>query len=376
MNKSVKHLSKNLISIFLILFSTTLHAAYDLNMPEGVTEISQTVYKLHNAIFWICVVIGVGVFGVMFYSLFKHRKSKGAVASNFHESTLVEIIWTVIPFLILVSMAIPATKTLKAMYDSSDSAHTIKVTGYQWKWKYDYVGEDFGYFSNLAQSSVDAMYNSADFPENYLLDVDNPMVVPINKKVRILLTANDVIHSWWVPEIGVKKDAIPGFINESWFNIPKPGIYRGQCTELCGKGHGYMPVVVVAMEQDKYDKWVEEQKVNAAKVVDLSDRSEEDLKEMGKKVYSAQCAVCHMPNGMGMPPAFPALKGSPVALGNDATKHIDILLNGVTGTAMQAFGEQLNDVEIAAVVTYERRTWGNDGNIVQPQDINDARNKK
>lgn len=371
-------LSKFCISFIGLFFTPFTLAALEYNMKPGVTEVSRDVYALHNTILWICVAIGVVVFGVMFYALIKHRKSKGAVPHPFHESVVVEIAWTVVPFLILIAMAIPATKTLIHMYDADDADVNIKVTGYQWKWKYDYLdeGNGFGFFSNLSDASTKAMYNTGEFPDNYLLDVDNPMVVPINKKVRILVTANDVIHSWWIPAFGVKKDAVPGFINETWFKAEKPGVYRGQCTELCGKGHGYMPVVVVAMEQQQYNDWVKEQVKLASQTVDLSDRSLEVLMAEGEKVYAKVCAACHMPNGQGLPGVFPALAGSAIANDqNSAEKHIEVVFNGVSGTAMQAFDEQLNDFELAAVITYERKSWGNNASAVQPKEVNAWRNQ-
>ncbi len=358
------------------LFASMASAEYGLNMPTGVTDVSQSVYDLHMTIFWICVAIGIVVFGVMFYSIFKHRKSKGAVAAKFHESTTVEIVWTIIPVIILVAMAWPATTTLIEMYDTSDSDVDIKITGYQWKWRYEYLGEGVDFFSNLS-TPKEEIYNAAAKNENYLLEVDNELVVPVNKKIRFLITANDVIHSWWVPEFAVKKDAIPGFINESWTRINEPGIYRGQCTELCGKDHGFMPVVVRAVEQEEYDQWLlakQEAAKAEAELAKLTFTLEEQM-ERGKKVYETNCAACHQANGAGIPPAFPALKGSAVALG-PVEKHLDVVVNGVGGTAMQAYGSQLSDVDLAAVVTYERNAWGNDtGDNVSAKDVVDYKNK-
>ncbi|MDX1452609.1 MAG: cytochrome c oxidase subunit II [Oleiphilaceae bacterium] len=365
-----------LVSLLPVLWATPASAEYGLNMTRGVTDVSQSVYDLHMTIFWICVVIGVVVFGVMFYSIFKHRKSKGAVAAKFHESTTVEIIWTIIPVLILVAMAAPATTTLIEMYDTSDSEVDIKVTGYQWKWRYEYLGTGVDFFSNMS-TPKDEIYNKAAKNEHYLLEVDNELVVPINKKIRFLITANDVIHSWWVPEFAVKKDAIPGFINESWTRINEPGIYRGQCTELCGKDHGFMPVVVRAVEQDEYDAWLlakQEQAKAEAELAKLTFTLEEQM-ERGEKVYNTNCAACHQANGAGIPPSFPALKGSAIAVG-DIEKHIEVVVNGVPGTAMQAYGNQLSDVDMAAVITYERNAWGNDtGDNVSAKDIVDFKNK-
>lgn len=351
-------------------------AEYGLNMPKGVTDVSQSVYDLHMTIFGICVIIGIVVFGVMFYSIFKHRKSKGAVAHPFHENTTVEIIWTIIPVLILIGMAWPATKTLIEMYDTSESEVDIKITGYQWKWRYEYLGKDVDFFSNLS-TPKDEIQNLQQKNPNYLLEVDNELVVPINKKIRFLITANDVIHSWWVPDFAVKKDAIPGFINESWTRINEPGIYRGQCTELCGKDHGFMPVVVRAVPEKEYDEWLAKKQAEAkaaAELAKLTFTLEEQMAR-GEAVYNTNCAACHQPNGAGLPPAFPALKGSAVATGPVA-KHLDVVINGVQGTAMQAYGGQLSEVDMAAVITYERNAWGNStGDNISAKDIVEFKNK-
>lgn len=345
------------------------------NLTQGVTEISGKVYDLHMLIFYICCAIALVVFGVMFYSIFKHRKSKGAVAAHFHESTKVEIIWTVIPVLILIGMAIPATTTLIAMEDTSQSDMTVKVTGSQWKWHYDYLDEGVSFFSLLAtdQKQIDGLEAKG---AHYLLEVDNPLVVPIAKKIRFLLTSDDVIHSWWVPDFAVKKDTIPGFINEAWTQIDEPGVYRGQCAELCGKAHGFMPIVVHAMEQDDYDQWLAGKKQELALAQEqaaaalANNLSMEDLMSQGEAVYSGRCAVCHQASGEGIPGAFPAIKGSAIALG-DVSEHIDIIVNGRAGTAMQAFDNQLTEQEIAAVITYQRNAWGNDtGETIQASDIN------
>lgn len=352
-------------------------ADWTVNMSPGVTSTSNEIFSLHMTILWICVAIGLVVFGVMFWSIFAHRKSDDRKPANFHENTLVEILWTIIPLVILVAMAVPATATLMDMYDTSEADIDIKVTGYQWRWKYDYLDEEFGYFSNLS-TSKDEIYNRTGKSENYLLDVDNPMIVPVGKKVRLLLTANDVIHSWWVPALGVKKDAIPGFINETWTRVDEPGIYRGQCTELCGKDHGFMPVVVKAVPQEEYDAWVEEQVAAAERERQLTqkDWTLEELMERGEKAYASACASCHQADGSGAPPAFPALKGSPVVT-EDMQAHLDIVVNGVSGTAMQAFGEQLSEVDLAAVITYERNAWGNDtGEMITPKEVFDYKNQE
>ena len=364
----------------LLLLTGRSFADYALNMTPGATPISHQVYDLHMLIFWICVAIGAVVFGAMFISILKHRKSQGAVAAQFHESTTVEIIWTIIPFIILIAMAIPATKTLIAMEDTRNADLTIKVTGFQWKWRYDYMGgkdyEDskFGFFSVLA-TPREQIENKATKGENYLLEVDHPLVVPVGKKIRFLTTGNDVIHSWWVPALAIKSDAIPGFINESWAKLDAPGIYRGQCAELCGKDHGFMPIVVEAKSEEDYKNWVQEQKAAALAATEDPNKvwTKEELIAKGEQVYTANCAACHQPSGEGVPGTFPALKGSKIATGPVAD-HLNRVINGKPGTAMQAFGTQLKDSEIAAVITYERNSWGNNtGDAVQPSQVKAAR---
>ena len=345
-----------------------------LNLMEGVTDISRKVYDLHMLVFWICVVVCVGVFAVLIYSLMTHRKSKGAVPATFHESTTVEIIWTTIPFLILVGMAVPATTTLLALEDTRDSDMTIQVTGYQWKWKYDYLDEDISFFSVLT-TPREQIENKAEKSENYLVEVDNPIVVPINKKIRFLITSNDVIHSWWVPALGWKQDAVPGFINDAWTELSEPGTYRGKCAELCGKDHGFMPIVLIAKTEDDYQQWVADQKAGAAAAAAAATETWtlDDLVAKGESVYNTNCAACHQLNGQGIPGVFPAIAGSAIATG-DVAGHTDIVMNGKTGTAMQAFGAQLGDVDLAAVITYQRNAFGNDaGDMVQPSDIAAAR---
>ncbi|WP_210404823.1 cytochrome c oxidase subunit II [Hahella sp. CCB-MM4] len=346
------------------------HADWQVNMTRGVTDISESVFNLHMTIFWICVIIGIVVFGVMFWSIFAYRKSKGAKPAQFHESTTVEIIWTIIPFVILIGMAIPATGTLMKMYDTSDSELDIKITGYQWKWRYDYLKDDFGFFSTLA-TSQDQIYNKDQKGDHYLLEVDEPLVIPVNKKVRFLVTANDVIHSWWVPDLAVKRDAIPGFVNEAWAIVKEPGIYRGQCAELCGKDHGFMPIVVKAVSDQEYQEWVLAKQEQARQEYELKNKqwTLQELVDRGEQVYLKNCAACHQASGEGLPPAFPALKGSAIATG-PIENHINTVLHGVSGTAMQAFGPQLSEVDLAAVVTYERNAWGNNkGDMVTPQEI-------
>ncbi len=360
-----------------VLMSSAAQAEYALNMPRGVTPIGHDLYGLHMLVFWICVAIGVLVFGAMAYSIIYHRKSKGAQAANFHESTKVEIIWTIVPLLILIGIAIPATGTLLELEDAkTDADITLQVTGIQWKWKYTYVDEDVSFVSNLAQSSRDVMNGDPTSNENYLIEVDEPVVLPINKKVRFLFHSSDVIHAWWVPELAVKQDAIPGFINDSWAIIEEPGTYRGKCTELCGKDHGFMPVVVEAVTQPEYEKWLVAKKAEAAAAAAAATEewSMKDLVARGETVYQANCSACHGPTGAGIPGAFPAMTSSPLVVDPDATAHIDILLNGKAGTAMAAYRDQLNDVDIAAVITYERNALGNNvGTAVQPSAIKNAR---
>ena len=342
-----------------------------INMPVGVTEVSASIYGLHMVIFWICVIIGALVFGIMFYSIFAHRKSKGVVPATFHESTKVEVAWTVIPFLILLAMAVPATKTLIEIYNFDDAEMDILVTGYQWKWKYEYLqdgGDNLQFFSNL-RTGQDEIYNRQDKGQYYLLEVDEPMVVPVNTKVRLLVTANDVIHSWWVPDLAVKKDAIPGFINETWFKSEQVGIFRGQCAELCGAKHGFMPIVVNVVSKADYVDWLASKQAEAAEIKQLMAQSFslDELVERGQGVYTQSCLACHGANGEGG--IGKAIAGSAIVTGA-INGHLDSVVNGVPGTAMQAFGGQLNDVDMAAVITYQRNAFGNNmGDMVQPLDI-------
>lgn len=372
-------------SISALLFSSLLFAqetaeeVSSLNLRRGATDISGQVYDLHMLMFFICVGIAVVVFGVMFVSMYLHRKSRGAKPANFHENVKVEIAWTVIPFLILIFMAVPAANTLIAMEDTTEPDMTVLVTGSQWKWHYKYMDSDVEFYSLLA-TQREQIENKFEKTDNYLLEVDRPLVIPTGKKVRFLITSDDVIHSWWVPDFAVKKDANPGFINESWAKVKEPGIYRGQCAELCGKDHGYMPVVVIAKEPAEFDKWMGEQEEKVRRAKEEEQRllsmnmSMDELMKEGERVYNATCAACHMPNGEGLPGVFPALKGSKMAL-EDQKGHIDIVLHGKSGTAMQAFNKMLSLKEIAAVVTYERNAWGNNtGDMVQAKDVNAVAN--
>ena len=342
-----------------------------VNMSPGVTSIGAEIYDLHMLIMIICVVIGIGVFGVMFYSIIYHRKSRGVVPSQFHESTKVEVAWTVVPFLILIGMAVPATSTLLEVYDNDDAELDILITGYQWKWKYEYLdedGENVSFFSNLA-TPQEEIYNTDQKGEHYLLEVDEPLVIPVNTKVRFLVTANDVIHSWWVPEIAVKRDAIPGFINETWTKVPEEGIYRGQCTELCGAYHGFMPVVVHAVSREEFDAWMGSKRADKAAQVAASavDLSLDELMSKGESVYNSQCLACHGAQGEGG--VGKAIAGSAIALGDVGT-HLDVGIKGVSGTAMQAYGSQLSDVDMAAIITYQRNAFGNNtGDVIQPSDV-------
>lgn len=352
----------------------------EINMPKGVTTFSNEVHTLHMTILGICVVIGVLVFGAMFTSIVLHRKSRGHKPATFSHSTTAEILWTVVPILILVVMAIPATRVLVLMETTGGADMNIKITGIQWKWRYEYIEDGVDFISSLdPDSNAARQLGSGIDPEsvpNYLLDVDKPLVVPTDTKIRFLLTAADVIHSWWIPEFGWKRDAIPGFVNEAWTEIHEPGIYRGQCTELCGKDHGFMPIVVQAVTPQEYRAWVREQQTAQAHAEADAERlwTQAELMERGETVYQAQCATCHQRDGEGLAPAFPALAGSEVATG-PLQQHIDVVMNGREGTAMQGFGEMLSAQDIAAALTYTRNAWGNGTDeAVQPATIIDITN--
>ena len=345
-------------------------ATRQLNMPQGVTEVSQAAYDIHMIMMWICTVIGVAVFGFMFYVMYAHRKSRGAVAANFHENHVVELIWTIVPALILIVMAIPATSALLKVYDTENADIDIKVTGYQWKWQYEYLGEGVKYMSEL-RTSQDEIYGRAPKGEHYLREVTEPLVIPTGKKVRFLITGNDVIHSWWVPDFGVKRDAVPGLFTAAWAKTDKPGTYVGECTELCGLGHAFMPVVVEVKEEAEYNEWLAGKKAEAAEYASTIGKewSFDELMVRGEDVYNRSCAACHQADGNGIPGVFPALKDSPIALGAKEG-HIAVLIDGVAGTSMQSFADQLSEVDIAAVVHYERNAWGNDvGDVTQPIDV-------
>jgi cytochrome c oxidase subunit 2 len=348
-----------------------------LNLHEGVTQIAQDIMWIHWMMLIICAIIFVGVFGVMFYSIIMHRKSRGAVPAKFHEHVGIEIAWTVIPFLIVIGMALPATRTVVAMKDTSSSDLTVKVTGYQWKWGYEYVdgpAQGVKFLSNLA-TPRDQIIGTAPRTDLYLMEVDKPLVVPVNKKVRIVLTANDVIHSWMIPEFGVKQDAMPGFLRDTWFRAEKIGTYRGQCAELCGKDHAFMPIVVDVVSQEDYEKWAAGEKKALASAADDPNKewTKDELVARGEKVYAANCVACHQANGKGLPGTFPALDGSDKYVMGPMKDQILTVLNGHPGTAMAAFRDQLNDVEIASVITYTRNAWSNAGKgqdpIVQPANV-------
>ena len=382
-SKILSVLPSALLGTVLSMVMGNAQAAYALNLKAPATEIAGQIYNLHMLIVYVCLAIFVVVFAVMFYSIYKHRKSVGHKAVQFHEHHMLEVVWTIIPAVILIAMAVPATKTIFAMKDTTAADMTVKVTGYQWKWEYDYLDKNVKFISNLT-TSQDQIDNKAEKGENYLLEVDNPMVVPTGKKVRVVLTANDVIHAWWVPEFGVKQDAIPGFIKEVWFKVDKEGTYRGQCAELCGKAHGFMPIVVEAVSEDKYNTWIEAKKAEAAAGDAGADKvwTKDDLVANGKKVYEKNCAVCHQTSGAGLPPAFPALVGSKIVLGAvfgadgkyTPDSQMDRLLNGKG--VMPAWKAQLNDVDMASVITYTRNSWGNAPSadpVIQPSQVKASR---
>ncbi|MBP8295676.1 MAG: cytochrome c oxidase subunit II [Burkholderiales bacterium] len=352
--------------------------ANGVNLQEPASVLARSIYDLHTIITLICVVIFIGVFGVMFYSVYAHRKSKGHKAAQFHENVKVEIAWTVIPLIILIAMMFPATRTVLEMKDTAAADITIKVTGYQWKWGYDYLQDGFGFYSTMTTPMAQIEGREAK-TANYLLEVDNPLVVPVGKKIRVLITANDVLHSWWMPVFGVKQDAIPGFVRDSWFTANREGTFRGQCAELCGKEHGFMPIVVEVVSEPKYVAWVADQKKKAAAVADDPNKVWDlaALVARGEKVYANNCVACHQATGKGVPPAFPPLDGSPKVTG-PKLDQIHILLEGVMrdgkATAMVSFAKQLSDTDIAAAITYTRNSWGNKtGEAIQPAEIKAAR---
>ena len=400
MQTKIKFLAKSLhmhwsriAAVAMILAATianSVWAGYEVNIAAPATPISEQIYGLHMYILGFCAVIFVVVFAVMFYSIYKFRKSTGAKPDvNFHESTLIEIIWTIIPFVILLFMAIPATRTVLDMKDTSNPDITVKVTGYQWGWKYDYNAEDFGFYSNLSTPWAQIGQPGSPATEkqgvDYLLEVDNPMVVPVGKRVRLLITSNDVIHGWYVPQLGVNQYGIPGFIKDVWFKADKVGIFKGQCSQICGKLHGYMPITVEVKSEVDYAKWVQDSKSRwgvkpltaeaptSTPADDVAKKfSMAEAKSAGEKIFGANCAACHQSNGKGMPPAFPPLSGAKIVQG-PVDAQVAVLLKGRPGTAMQSFA-RLSDSDIAAVITYTRNAWANNaGTVVQPSDIRAAR---
>jgi len=373
---SARRVAHRAIAILAALYGAAFSAqalAIEWNLRPAGSKLASDIHGLHEYVMILCTVIFIGVFAFMFWSVYAHRKSKGHKAAQFHENTTVEILWTVIPAIILVIIALPATRTLVEQKDTSNPDLTIKVTGYQWKWGYDYVkgeGEGISFISTLA-TPREQIENQAPKGENYLLEVDNELVVPVGKKVRMLTTAADVIHSWWVPAFGAKQDAVPGFIRDLWFRPEITGTFRSQCVELCGKEHGFMPIVVKVVSQEEYTKWSGEKlKLLAAAADDPAKTwTMEDLKKRGEQVYAKNCVACHQANGKGTPPAFPPLDGSKVVQGPKAGQ-IDVVFHGRPKTAMAAFGPQLSDTEIAAVITFTRNNWGNKtGEAIQPAEV-------
>ncbi len=363
---SLTRLISSVAALLLLGAVTPAQAAWDqLNMPEGVTSVSQEIFALHMLILWICVVIGIIVFGVMGYAMIAFRRRVHPTPSKVHENAKLELLWTIIPVLILVGMAVPSVATLRDIYDESPGDINIEVIGYQWKWEYRYQEDGISFFSNLLTSKdqIDGRLEKSEF---YLVEVDEPVVVPIGKRIRFLVTASDVLHSWWVPDFGIKRDAVPGYVNATWIELDKPGVYRGQCTELCGKDHGFMPIVVHAVSQADYDAWVAEKIAEREAIAALvaKDWTEDELMALGGDVFNKTCAACHLPSGEGIAGIFPSLVGTPIAVG--ALDNImDVVVNGRQGTAMQAFGAQLKETELAAALTYVRRSWGNDAATVE-----------
>jgi len=363
------------IGIWVAMLVLPMVALADkLNMPIGVTQTSRDIYSLHMLIFWVCVAIGAVVFLAMFYSIVMHRKSRGVTPATFHESTTMEILWTIIPVVILVAMAYPATRVLIDIYDTGGEDMAIEVRAYQWKWQYKYLDDDFNRtfdFFSVMNTPLDQIEGRQEKGDTYMMSVDNPLRIPVNRKVRFLITSDDVIHSWWVPDFGVKRDAVPGILNDVWTIVDEPGVYRGQCTELCGKDHAFMPVVVEVLPEEEYDAWYQERVQMEVKRREALSKtfSPDELFAQGETIYQTFCSSCHQPDGKGLPPAFPGLAGSAVTTG-DRDAHVKLVMEGVPGTAMQAFGRQLDAVQIAAVVHYERHAFGNNaGDITQPKDV-------
>lgn len=362
-------------AVFWLILAAPGHTGNAINMTRGVTPQSLLNYELHMIVLWICVVIGILVFSAMFLSIVLHRKSRGHKPAKFTHSTKAEIIWSIIPVLILVAIAVPATRSLIVMEVTPETTMTVKITGFQWRWKYEYLEDEVQFISSLAaESNAARMLDSGVDPgtvDNYLLEVDRRLVLPTDTKIKFLITADDVIHSWWVPALGWKRDAVPGFINEAWTEITRPGVYRGQCAELCGKDHGFMPIVIEAVTPEEYRRWVGQQQAEAVQSEADAQRlwTRQELMDHGAAVYEKQCATCHQADGSGLAPAFPSLAGTAVTNGPVAT-HIEVVLNGREGTAMQAWGALLSDSDIASALTYTRNSFGNTaGDLVQPVTI-------
>ena len=370
-------LQRGLTFLLFMAFSAANFAA-DLDLRPGVTDMSQRIQSLHHTSLIICSVIGVVVFGLMFYSMYAHRRTKNPTPADFHESTIVEVIWTLIPVLILVSLAVPATTALIEIEDNSDPDLTVLITGSQWKWHYQYLESDINFYSNLA-TSQEQRDNLEPKGVNYLLEVDNVLVLPTNKKVRFLTTSDDVIHSWWIPDFAVKQDAVPGFINEAWTRVDEPGLFRGQCAEFCGKDHAFMPIVVEVQAEADFDQWIEDQRlaIELASGQAVADRAKTwamaELMEIGEQVYVDHCATCHELDGAGQGSTYPALAGGEIPNG-PMEAHIEQVMNGKADTEMQAWAPQLSDLEIASVITYERNSFGNEtADLVQPITIYESR---
>jgi cytochrome c oxidase subunit 2 len=376
------------LTVGLLLGATVTEAAAKpaeeplrFNMVRGVTDTSHHIYDLHMTVLVVVTVIALGVFSVMIYSIIRHRNSRGAQASQFRGNLAIEIIWTAIPLLLLLTIAIPATRTLLAIASHPPAELTVEIRGSQWKWHYAYRGMDYGFYSNLKSNSESASRLGSKSSPNtvayYLRDVDKPLVLPVGERIRLLITSDDVIHSWWVPAFGIKRDAIPGYINRVHFTIDKPGAYRGQCAELCGVGHGFMPIVVKAVSRKDFQSWIKQAKQEAAQQKKASGQApwtmSRALKE-GKQTFDSICAACHKNDGEGQPGMFPALKGSPIATG-PLKGHLDIVIHGSKkNPLMRPWGKQMNDRKLAGVITYERNAWGNNtGDLVKPEQVEAAR---
>ena len=362
--------SRLITGISFLLVSGFASADYAINFQTPATATAKDVLELHDSVFIVVFVIFILVFSVMFWSIVFHRKKRGYKAATFHDNTTLEVIWTIVPFFVLIGLAIPSTATVIKMYNTSDSDMTIRVTGHQWKWEYAYPEQGIHFMSTLSTPQSE-IHNEKPKDKHYLLEVDHPLVIPVHKRIRFVITSADVIHSWWVPAFGEKKDAIPGYINEIALTIDKPGTYRGQCAELCGQGHGFMPIVVKAVSQEDFNKWANKEKGQMVAEAQSANRvwTKAELMKNGDKVYHKICAACHQPNGQGLPGVFPALAGSKVVNG-PVSEHLKTVMDGRPGTAMAAFKNQLSDVDIASVVTYERNSFGNHtGDVIQPSQV-------